>query len=74
MVAICVCVGLFRRWYTRALRSARIVQWKWRLNAEISDTGEKLRLIIVKIDEWLQFACVWACFDAGEREHYVLHE
>ena len=26
MVAICVCVGLFRRWKTRALRPARIMQ------------------------------------------------
>ena len=26
MIAICVCLGLFRSWMTRALRSARIMQ------------------------------------------------
>ena len=39
MIAICVCVGLFRRGQTRALRSARTMQCKERLNVEISQTG-----------------------------------
>ena len=49
------------------------MKWKERLNVEISQTGKKLRLIVVKIDEWLQFVSFWACFDAGKRVHYVLH-
>ena len=73
MITTCVYLGLFRRWNTRALHSARIMQWKERLNVEISQTGGKYRLIIEKIDEWLQFACVWSSFDAGKRVHYVLH-
>ena len=36
-----VCLDLFRRWKTCALRSARIMQCKGRLNVEISQTGEK---------------------------------
>ena len=44
-----------------------------RLNVEISRTGEKYRFISYKIDELLQFACIWACFDDGKRVHYVLH-
>ena len=28
MIAICVCLVFFRRWKTRTLRSARIMQWK----------------------------------------------
>ena len=43
------------------------------LNYEISQTGEKLRIIVVKIDELLLFSCVWARFDAGNRLHYDLH-
>ena len=73
IIAIFVCFGSFRRWKTRALRSARIMQWKERLNDETSQTGEKLRIIVVKIDELLLSSCVWACFDAGKRVHYVLH-
>ena len=57
----------------RELGSARIMQCKARLNVEISQTGEKYRLILYKIDELLQFACIWACFDDGKRVHYVLH-
>ena len=34
-IATFVCLGSFRRWKTRALRSARMMQWKERLNAEI---------------------------------------
>ena len=30
-------------------------------------------IILYKIDEWLLFACLWACFDAGKRVQYVLH-
>ena len=56
-----------------ALRSAFEMEWKGRLNVEISLTGEKYRLITYKIDELLQFACIWACFDDGKRVHYVLH-
>ena len=40
---------------------------------EISQAGEKLRIIVVKIDELLLFSCVWARFDAGKRVHPVLH-
>ena len=40
---------------SHALRSARIMQRKGRLNDEISQTGEKLRIIVVKIDELLLF-------------------
>ena len=72
MIAICVCLVFLRRWKTRTLRSARIMQWKVHLNVEISQTGGKYRLIIEKIDEWLRFACVWSSFDAGKRVHYVL--
>ena len=39
---------------------------------EISQAGEKLRIIVVKIDELLLLSCVWDCFDAGKRVHYVL--
>ena len=35
--------------------------------------GEKLRIIVVKIDELVLFSCVWARFDAGKRVHSVLH-
>ena len=49
------------------------MQWKERLNDEISQTGEKLRIIVAKIDELLLFSCVSARFDAGERMHYDLH-
>ena len=38
----------------------------------ISNDGEKYRLISYKIDELLQFACIWACFDDGKRVHYFL--
>ena len=62
-IAVCVYLGLFRRRKTRALRSARITQCKVRLNVEISRTGEKYRLIFYIIDELVQFACIWACFD-----------
>ena len=65
IIAICVYLGLFRRRKTRALRSAHITPWKVRLNVEIFRTGEKYRLISYKIDELLQFACIWACFDVG---------
>ena len=41
IIAICVCLGLFRQWKTRALRSACIMQLKERLNDEISRSGEK---------------------------------
>ena len=36
-----VCLGLFRRWKTSALRSARIMQRKERFSVEISQMGEK---------------------------------
>ena len=49
----------------RVRRSACITQCKVRLNVEISRTGEEYRLISYKIDELLQFACMWACFDVG---------
>ena len=39
---------------------------------EISQAGEKLRRIVIKIGELLLFSCVWDCFDAGKRVHYVL--
>ena len=65
ITAVCVYLGLFRRRKTRALLSASIIQWKERLNVEISRTAEKYRLISHKIDELLQFACILACFDVG---------
>ena len=34
------------------------MEWKERLNVELSQTGKKYRLIIVKIHEWLRFAFV----------------
>ena len=40
---------------------------KERLSVEISETGEKQRIIIVRIDERLRFACAWVCFDAAEQ-------
>ena len=49
------------------------MQRKERLNVEVSQTGEKYRLISFKIDELLQFAGIWACFDEEKRVHYVLH-
>ena len=67
MIAVCVYLRMFRRWKRRALHSTRIMQWKERLNVETSQTGEKRRLFFVKIGEWLRFACVWDCFDAGKR-------
>ena len=60
-----VCLDLCRRWKTRALRSARIMQSKVRLNVDISRTREKYRLIFDEIDELLQLANICACFDAG---------
>ena len=66
-------LGLFRRRTTRALRSARIMQCKVRLIVEVSQTGEKYRLIFYKIDELLQFEFIWACFDDGKRVFYALH-
>ena len=65
IIATCVYRGFFRRWKTRALRSERIMEWKERLNVEVSQTGEKYHLIFYKIYELLQFECIWACFDAG---------
>ena len=65
MIAIYGCLGLFRRWKTRALRSACKMEWNDRLNVEISQTGGKYRLIIDKIDEWLRFACAWVCSDVA---------
>ena len=65
IIATSVYLGSFRRWKTRVLRSARMMQWKVCLNVEISQTGEKYRLIFYKIDELLQFACICACIDAG---------
>ena len=46
---------------------------KERLNAEINQTGEKLRIIVVKINVLLLFSCVWACLDNGKRVPCVLH-
>ena len=66
IIAICVSLGLFRRWTSGVvLRSARITQWKELLVVEVSQTGEKYRLIFYKIDELLQLANIWACFHAG---------
>ena len=67
MITICVYMRLFRRWKPRALHSTSIMQWKERINVEIFQTGEKQRLIFVKIGKCLRFACVWACFDAEKR-------
>ena len=58
---------------SHALRPARIMQLKERLNDEISRSGEKLRINLDKINEGLRLACVWACIDAGNRVHYDLH-
>ena len=66
-------LGLYLRRTKGALRSARTMHGKERLNVEISQTGEKYRLIFYKIDELLQFACIWACYDDGKRVHYVRH-
>ena len=41
MIAILAFLGLFWRWKTYALRSACELESKWRLNVEISQTGEK---------------------------------
>ena len=49
----------------RVLRSARMMQCKDLLDAEVSQTVEKYRLICYKIDELLQFEFICACFDAG---------
>ena len=57
----------------RVLRSARMMQCKELLDVEVSQTGEKYRLIFYKIDELKQFECIWAFFDDGKRVHYVLH-
>ena len=57
-IAFCVCLGLFRRWKSGALRSVSIMQLQERLNDEIFQTGEKLRIIIVRLDELLLFSCV----------------
>ena len=73
IIAVCVYLGLLRRRKTRALRSACITQCKVRLNVEISRTGEKYRLVFYKIDELLQFACIWTCFYDEKGVHYVLH-
>ena len=73
IIAICVYLGLLRRRKTRAQRSARIMQWKERLNVEVSRTGEKYRIMFYKIDELLQFACIWTCFYDEKGVHYVLH-
>ena len=73
MIAICVRLVLSRRWKSRELLTARIMQWKEHLSVEISQTGGKYRLIIDKIDEWLRFACVWACFEARNRVLHVPH-
>ena len=74
IIAICVCLGVFLRWKTRALRSSRLItQCKMRLNVAISRTGEKYRIIFDKIDEWMRFACIWACFDDVQHAHYVVH-
>ena len=43
------------------------MQWKERLDVEVSQTVEKYRLIPYKINELLQFACIWASFDVGGR-------
>ena len=51
------------------LRSARIMQWKELLDVEVSQKGEKNRLIFYKIDALLQLAGIWACFDDGKRVH-----
>ena len=68
-----VCVLVWMLQNSHALRPARIMQLKGRLNDEISQTGEKLRIIVVKIDELLLFSCVSACFDAGKPVLYDLH-
>ena len=73
MIAICVRLVSSRRWKSREIRSARIMQWKEHLNVEISQTGGKYRLIIDKIDKWLRFACFWACFDERNRVLHVTH-
>ena len=73
MITICVYLGLLRRWNTRVQRFACNVQWKDRLDVEISQTGEKQSLIFVKIEERLRFACIWAYFDAGKRVNYIPH-
>ena len=73
MIAICVRLVSCRRWKSRELRSARLMQWKEHLNVEISQTGWKYRIIIDKIDEWLRFACFWACFEPPNRVRHVPH-
>ena len=42
------------------------MQWKERLNVEVSLTGEKYHLIFYKIYELLQFECIWACLALDE--------
>ena len=49
MIEFCDLIGLLRRWKTRAIHSRSIMQRKERLNVEISEMGEKQRLIFVKI-------------------------
>ena len=41
MIAICVFLGIFRHWKTRALRSACKMEWKERLKVETSQTGKE---------------------------------
>ena len=41
MIAICVFLGLFRRWKSYVLRSACKMESKERLNVELSQTGDK---------------------------------
>ena len=73
MNAFCLYLGLFLRLTSRALRSASIMQWTERLNVELSQTGEKYRIIFFAIDKWFRLASFCACFYDGKRVHYVLH-
>ena len=45
------------------------MQWKELLDVEVSQKGEEYRLIFYKIEELLQLAGIWACFDDGKRVH-----
>jgi hypothetical protein len=56
MIFCCEFVGLFPRWQWCALRSPCKMEWRERLNFDISPTGTKLLLVFVKMEERLRFA------------------
>ena len=74
IIAICVCLGFFRRWKTRALRSARIMQWKERLNRRNISNGREIKHYIPQ-NRRIFAICVCRGLFRRRRTgvHYVLH-